>query len=112
KSFSKKEDLTNLLRRDRESRVSQVMTRTTWRNKILASRSLALQDALWQIQITMTKQLLRRSMFSLLVFVSATNAYGQSAKPVTITNTPLAHVEIKPSDLPPAKLENDINNAP
>ncbi len=60
----------------------------------------------------MTKQLLRRSMFSLVVFVSATNAYGQSAKPVTITNTPLAHVEIKPSDLPPAKLENDVNNVP
>lgn len=41
-------------------------------------------------------------------------ASGVSAQSTIVptTNNPLAHFNIKPSDLPPPKLENDVNNAP
>ncbi|HEY5402667.1 MAG TPA: sorbosone dehydrogenase family protein [Pyrinomonadaceae bacterium] len=45
------------------------------------------------------------------------NAFAQSsgtgsASSVLTTNNPLAHYEIKPSDLPPPKIEDDVNNGP
>jgi glucose/arabinose dehydrogenase len=42
------------------------------------------------------------------VFAQAT----ATAPPVKTTNNPPAHYNIKPSDLPAPKIENDVNNAP
>jgi glucose/arabinose dehydrogenase len=50
-----------------------------------------------------------------LVFVSllcVTSTYAQSSGSITTTNNPLAHTEIKASDLPAPKLENEVNNNP
>ena len=65
----------------------------------------------------MTKFLLARPATLLVALLFATNACAQSSnsKPSTpplTANAPLAHYDIKPSDLPPPKIENDVNNGP
>ena len=65
----------------------------------------------------MTKSLLARPTTVLVALLFATNACAQTSnsKPSTpplTANAPLAHYDIKPSDLPPPKIENDVNNGP
>ena len=55
-----------------------------------------------------TTQLFARTVFITVLCVTTT--YAQSS--VRITNNPPAHTEIKPSDLPEPKLENEVNNSP
>jgi glucose/arabinose dehydrogenase len=65
----------------------------------------------------MTKPFLARPTTVLVALLFATNACAQSSnsKPSTpplTANTPLGHYDIKPADLPPPKIENDVNNGP
>ena len=58
-----------------------------------------------------------RPTLILVVLVFSTNACAQLSNskpspPVLITNAPLAHYDIKPSDLPQPKIEDDVNNGP
>src|SRR2546425_8882333 len=50
------------------------------------------------------------------VFILATSfacAHAQRTPPASVATVPaLAHHEIKPADLPPPKIENDVNNGP
>ena len=65
----------------------------------------------------MTNLLSIRPTLILVVLVFSTNACAQLSNskpspPVLITNAPLAHYDIKPSDLPQPKIEDDVNNGP
>ena len=65
----------------------------------------------------MTKLFPFRPTVLLVALLYVTNACAQSSNPKAstqpaITNAPLAHFEIKPSDLPAPKVNNDANNPP
>lgn len=64
----------------------------------------------------MTKLLLIRQTAVAIALLVTTTACAQSTNtgtPVaTQTNAPLGHYNIKPSDLPPPKIENNVNNGP
>ena len=72
---------------------------------------------MWRNRNTMTNLLSIRPTLILVVLVFSTNACAQLSNskpspPVLITNAPLAHYDIKPSDLPQPKIEDDVNNGP
>jgi len=67
--------------------------------------------------VTMTNHILLRSTIGLVALFCVSSAFAQSSpskqqSASLTTNTPLAHYDIKPSDLPSPKIENDVNNGP
>lgn len=80
---------------------------------------LALRRGMWRNTITMTIPNLlahapRSVLAGLLFAISAcAQSSGTTSSSLSLTtNEPLAHYDIKPSDLPPPKIENDVNNGP